>query len=124
LSDADRRWYKEKISWYQQLRSRATLSDSFFPLGNWQQPESSAWDGFARLSHESDGIVVLFKNKSDAKDGSIQIQAPPDASYEVRSVITGSSLGKVSSGDLAKGWQISFPTDHAVEILELRRIGR
>lgn len=124
LSDADRRWYKEKISWYQQLRSRATLSDSFFPLGNWQQPKSSAWDGFARLSRESDGVIVLFRNKSDAKGGSIQVQAPPDAIYEARSLITGSSLGKVSSRDLTKGWQVSLPVDHAVEILELRRVAR
>jgi alpha-galactosidase len=124
LSDADRQWYGEKIRWYQQLRSRASLSDSFFPLGNWQQPEASAWDGFARFSRESDGIVALFKNTSDAATGMVRIEAPADANYEVRSIITGSSLGKVSAAELAKGWQIPFPANHSVEILELRRVGR
>ncbi len=123
LSDADTQWYGEKIRWYQQLRSRASLSDSFFPLGNWQQPKASAWDGFARLSRVSDGIVVLFKNKSDAAAGTVTIEAPAEARYEVRSVITGSSLGEVQAAELAKGWRVPFPANHAVEILELRRAG-
>ncbi len=121
LSEADRRWYGEKIRWYQQLRARAALSDSFFPLGSWQQPEASAWDGFARLSRQSDGIVALFKNKSNAPAATVRIQAPPDTTYEVRSVITGTALGTVSAAEFAHGWQVAFPANHDVEVLELRR---
>lgn len=53
LTASERAWYAEKIRWFKDLRSRAALNDSFFPLGNWTQPNAAAWDGFARLSRHS-----------------------------------------------------------------------
>ena len=122
LAPADRRWYAEQSAWFQNLRTRARLLDSFFPLGNWRQPTAAAWDGFARLSRDSDGIVVLFKNKSKAEAVEIALPAPPGAAYEARSRMTGATLGRVTEADLTRGWKIPFARDHATEIIELRRV--
>lgn len=61
LTEADQHWYAEKSAWFKRLRSRASLLDSLFPLGAWKQPRGSEWDGLARLSRDSDGILVLSK---------------------------------------------------------------
>jgi len=124
LSESARNWYAERIHWYRDLRGRASLLDSFFPLGGWQAPRASSWDGFARLSRESDGIVVIFKNRSQAESAQVRLVAPPDARYEVRSEITGNPLGSVTASGLREGWDIALPAEHAVEILELRRTNR
>ena len=50
LSAADQQWYQDHIRWFKKLRRSTNINESFFPLGNWRQPTSAAWDGFARLS--------------------------------------------------------------------------
>ncbi len=124
LSASDRQWYGKQIRWYDELRNKSSLLDSFFPLGAWEQPNAAAWDGFARLSRDADGIVVLFKNKSDAQTVHVRLPGVPETTYEARSVITGSSLGRVSAAELQKGWSVSFPPDHTVEIIALHRLTR
>ena len=124
LSNSERQWYANKIHWYDELRTRVALSDSFFPLGDWQQPKSTEWDGFARLSRDSDGVIVLFKNESNANAVDLRFTAAPEARYKASSVITGANLGQVSAAELERGWQVSIPTGHRVEILDLHRIGR
>lgn len=121
LSAADLAWYREKTSWFKNLRSRASLSDSFFPLGAWREPGSNTWDGLARLSRDSDGIVVLFKNRSGAASARIQLTAPSGAKYQARSIITREELGQVSSEELQRGWVVPFASAHSIQIIELRR---
>jgi alpha-galactosidase len=121
LSAADQKWWGEQIRWFDQLRERATLQDSFFPLGTWRQPGTGAWDGFARLSRTSDGIAVLFRNQKDAQQATVRIVAPPDARYEVRSVLDGRALGEVTAQQLDAGWATRFDSEHAVTVLELHR---
>jgi len=123
LTAADKRFYAEKIAWFKALRNRAALSDSFFPLGEWRQPGGKSWDGLARLSRNSDGIVVLFKNQSQESSAHVQLPAPPQAEYRARSILTGADLGSISAADLAKGWNVPFAADHPTQIIELRRVG-
>jgi hypothetical protein len=104
------------------LRSHADLLDSFFPLGNWRQPGAATWDGFARLSRDSDGLVALFKNQSGTSSVEIQLVAPPSARYDVQSMITGESKGQVTAEELGKGWKVDLPGGHSAEVLALRRI--
>ena len=124
LTEADRHWYAERTGWYERVRARASLPDSFFPLGSWQQPQASSWDGFARLSRESDGIVVLFANQSHGTGAEVRLVTPPGVRYRVRSEISGTDLGEVTAKSLEEGWRVSFPVGHSVEILELTRMGR
>lgn len=124
LSQANREWYADKIRQFKQLRSHSDLLDSFFPLGNWKMPGETTWDGFARLSRTAGGVVALFKNESKTASVNIQVAAPPDARYRVRSLITGASAGEVSSSELSRGWKVTLPADHRVEVLELERIAR
>ncbi len=121
LSASERGWYSEKIRWFKSVRSRASLSDSFFPLGSWIQPNSASWDGFARLSRESDGIVVLFKNQSGADTVDIRLPAIPGVAYRAKSIMTDKDLGKVSADDFNRGWKVILPAEHAVEVIELDR---
>jgi alpha-galactosidase len=119
LSPSERQWYSEKIRWFKDLRSRVSLTDSFLPLGNWIQPHAASWDGFARLSRDAGGIIVLFKNQSRAESADVRLPAVPGFAYQAKSVITNQALGRI---DLTRGWSVRFPSDHPVEIIQLDRV--
>src|SRR6185312_13631137 len=121
LSEAEQDWYGKWIRWYKEFRNRVALSDSFFPHGSWQQPGKGRWDGFARLSRESDGLVVLFRNASGASTAEVKAVAPAGSTYDALSILDGRKLGEVSAADLAAGWTARFDTKRAVTIVELKR---
>lgn len=121
LSPEERQWYSEKIRWFKELRGRTPLNDSFFPLGNWKQPNSASWDGFARLSRNAGGIIALFKNQSAAGSAEIRLPAIPGVTYHAKSIITNENLGTVSAAELAQGWKVRFLPDRDVEVIELER---
>jgi alpha-galactosidase len=119
LAPSEREWYSEKIRWYKDLRSRALLTDSFFPLGNWTQPNAASWDGFARLSRDAGGIIVLFRNQSRVESADVRLSGVPGFTYQAKSVITNQTLGRV---DLTRGWNVKLSSDHPVEIIQLDRV--
>lgn len=119
LSPGDQEWYQEKIAWFKGLRSRTRINESFFPLGRWNQPSASAWDGFARLSREGAGVIALFKNKSQAKSATVTLPLLPAGRFKIHSVITGKDIGVVESDEIARGVAIRFPEGKAVEIVEI-----
>ncbi len=121
LTPAQQDWYATRIRWFKNLRSQASLNDSFFPLGEWAQTDVTCWDGFARLSREGDGIVVIFRNDSPATTAIVRLPAPPGAVYEARSVMNGDSLGTVTASTLASGWTAKLDAGMRTEIIELRR---
>ncbi|MGH9694691.1 MAG: hypothetical protein ACRD5Z_11145, partial [Bryobacteraceae bacterium] len=121
LSEAEQDWYGKWIRWYKEFRNRVALSDSFFPQGSWRQPGKGRWDGFARLSRESDGLVVLFRNASGASAAEVKAIAPAGARYDALSILDGRKLGEVNAADLAAGWTARFDANHAVTIVELKR---
>jgi alpha-galactosidase len=114
-------WYAERIRWFKALRARASLNDSFFPLGEWAQTGVTSWDGFARLSRAGDGIVVLCRNLSSATSAVVRLPAPAGAAWHARSVINGRDLGEVTSTLLASGWTVPLAADVHTDIIELRR---
>ena len=114
-------WYASRVRWFKKLRLQASLNDSFFPLGEWAQTGVKSWDGFARLSREGDGIVVVFRNDSRATKVVVQLPAPPDAVYEARSVMNGRALGTVTASVLASGWTALLSTGTSTDVIELRR---
>ena len=120
LSTADRAWYREKIGWFKQLRRRVKLSESFFPLGSWRQTSPIAWDGFARLAKTGEGVIALFRNKSEATEARIELPLIPDGRYRLHSVMTGKDLGTFDRTAWKKGVAISFPGQ--VEVLELQKM--
>jgi alpha-galactosidase len=121
LTPPQRDWYSQKIRWFKDFRSRASIDDSFFPLGSWMQPNSASWDGFARLSRSAGGIVVLFRNRSGAGSAELRLPAPPEAAYRAKSIMTNEDLGNVTAADLTHGWNVKLAADHPVEIVELIR---
>ncbi len=94
LSAADRQWYHEKISWFKALRKRTRISESFFPLGNWMQPSPAAWDGFARLAKSGDGVIAVFRNKSQEATATVQLPLMPAGKFRLRSVHQRSGPGR------------------------------
>ena len=120
LSSADRQWYQDHIRWFKQLRKSTSINQSFFPLGNWRQPSAAAWDGFARLSHSGDGVITVFRNKSDATVANIQLPLIPAGKFKVHSVVTNKDIGEFSKDDWSRGVQVSFPGP--VEILEVTSV--
>jgi alpha-galactosidase len=124
LSPAQLDWYAQKIGWFKQLRRRASLNDSFFPLGDWQQVGTTTWDGFARLSRTGDGMVVIFRNQSSVRSALVRLPAPPAARYEVRSITTGRVLGPVSAAALQAGWNVPLVSNLRTEVFELVRQNR
>ena len=121
LSGAERNEYGKWIRWYKEFRNRVALSDSFFPQGSWQQPGEGRWDGFARLSRESDGLIVLFRNGSNALTAEVKAVAPAGATYDALSALDGQRLGEVSAAQLAAGWAVRFDTKRTVTFVELKR---
>jgi alpha-galactosidase len=120
LTPAELDWYGEKIRWFKKLRHDVRVTESFFPLGNWQQPGGAAWDGFARLSRQGEGLIVLFKNDSSASSAEAKLAVMPAGSYELRLLRTGKSLGKFAAEQLQRGVTIPFPAKHKAEIIEIR----
>jgi len=119
LSAEDRRWYGEKASWFKKLRNKAALSESFFPLGSWQQPTATQWDGFARFASSGAGIVVLFANESDVKDVLVQLPLLPAKQYSLRSVMTEKDLTPRGGADWTHGVAFRFESGQKVEIVEV-----
>ncbi len=121
LSDADRRWWREKITWFKNLRKTTKISESFFPLGSWQQTTASAWDGFARLARDGSGVICLFRNQSKAIEALVQLPLIAPGRYKLRSVMTGKELGAFRQADWARGVPVRFAQGSTVEVLEVMR---
>ena len=121
LSASDRAWFHEKITWFKRLRAETKISESFFPLGSWRQTSSDKWDGFARLAHSGEGVIVLFRNKAEAASATVQIDVMAPGRFLLHSVMSGKDVGKFSKDDFVRG--ISIPLAGPVEILEVRNAG-
>jgi alpha-galactosidase len=122
LSTADRQWYHDHIGWFKQLRKNTEINQSFFPLGSWRQPSSASWDGFARLSHAGDGVIAVFRNKSDASMANIQLPLMPEGKFAVHSVVTDKDLGAFTKEDWIRGVPVQFSGAQTVEVLEVRAL--
>jgi alpha-galactosidase len=122
LTPSDREWYHDKIAWFKQLRRKERISESFFPLGTWLQPSPATWDGFARMAHSGNGVVVVFRNKSNVATASVQLPLIPPGQYRVHSVTTNKDLGNFEKSDWIRGVPIAFSASGLVEILQITRI--
>jgi alpha-galactosidase len=123
LSAADRAWYAERIGWFKRFRGQHKISESFFPLGSWQQTTPARWDGFARFARSGDGVIALFKNESGAAEAKVELPLLPESLYKLRSVISGRELGAVSQPEFAGGVAVRFPDGKPVEVLEVTPAG-
>jgi alpha-galactosidase len=112
-------WYRAKIDWFKGLRAEIPIHQSFFPLGAWMQPNAAQWDGYARLSHSGEGILVLFRNGSSDREATVSIPMFGTARCSLTSVMTGTHLGTLSAEDLTTGVTLALAED--VEIIEVRR---
>jgi alpha-galactosidase len=121
LSSSQVEWYAEKISWFKNLRRSINLNEGFFPLGNWLQPDCTAWDGFARLNHAGEGLVVVFKNESKARHISLNMPTYPRGRFKLDSVMTGHSIGIFSGEQIRNGVMLPIPLQHKVQIIEVRK---
>ncbi len=119
LSAADQQWYQDHIRWFKKLRASTEINQSFFPLGNWRQPSSAAWDGFARLSRSGNGVIAIVRNKSNASAANIQLPLMPAGKSKLHSVVTNKDLGEFTKDDWIRGVQVAFSGAEAVEILEV-----
>ena len=123
LSVADRAWYREHIRMYKELRARANITQGFFPLGSWEQPSVVRWDGFARMAHTGDGMVVLFRNEAKEDAAVVRLPLLPKGRFRVRSWMTGKEQVVTSEG-LGQGLTVRFEGAAAkVEMLEIRAGG-
>lgn len=122
LSAADQQWYHDHIAWFKQLRKNTAINQSFFPLGNWRQPSSASWDGFARLSRSGDGVIAVFRNKSEASVANIQLPLIPEGKFALHSVVSNKDLGAFTHEDWARGVPVQFSGSQTVEILEVRAV--
>jgi alpha-galactosidase len=122
LGAADQQWYQEHIRWFKKLRASTEINQSFFPLGNWRQPSSAEWDGFARLSRSGDGVIAIFRNKSNASAANVQLPLMPEGKFRLHSVVTNKDLGEFTKDDWTRGMQVAFSGSETVEILEVSSV--
>jgi alpha-galactosidase len=114
-------WLAEKIRWFREFRRAAPINEGFFPLGDWRQPNTVSWDGFARLSRQGEGMIALFMNESHLDEVDVELPAFPDGTFHLRSAMTGQALGTRTGEQFRQGIQIHLPPEHKVEVLEIRR---
>ena len=119
ISEADRALWRNRITWFKKLRKTAKVSESFFPLGSWQQTTPAAWDGFARLARNGAGVIALFRNQSSAAEAVVRLPLIPPGKFRVRSVISGKDVGVFAQSDWANGVRIAFTAAATVEVLEV-----
>lgn len=112
-------WYAEKIQWFKQLRGRLSLNEGFFPLGSWQQPNFDAWDGYARLSHSGEGIIVLFQNQSTDRVARFSIPAYPGGDFTLQPIVSKQGQRKANAQQLRSGIELPFASGHRVEIWQV-----
>jgi alpha-galactosidase len=122
LSAADQQWYHDHIGWFKQLRKTTEINESFFPLGNWRQPSSASWDGFARLSRSGDGVIAVFRNKSGVSMVDAQLPLIPEGKFALHSVLSNTDLGVFTKEDWVRGVPVQFSGSQTVEVLEVRAI--
>jgi alpha-galactosidase len=122
LSAADQQWYHDHIAWFKQLRKNTEINQSFFPLGNWRQPSAASWDGFARLSRSGDGVIAVFRNKSEASVVNIQLPLIPAGKFAVHSLISNKDVGAFTKEDWVRGVPVQFSGSQTVEVLEVRAV--
>lgn len=122
LNASDQQWYHEKIAWFKRLRRTVKISESFFPLGNWMQPLSTTWDGFARLEHTGNGVIALFRNNSNSTTADVQLPLMPEGRFKVHSLILNKDLGVLTNSEWARGVVFKFAPAEPVEILEITAI--
>jgi hypothetical protein len=117
LTPGERQWYHEKIGWFKKLRRKTKISESFFPLGSWRQTSSNHWDGFARLARSGDGLMALFRNKSDVVTATVKISVITPGKFKLRSVMTEADIGVFTDADFARGIEIKLGAP--VEVIEV-----
>jgi alpha-galactosidase len=122
LTIEERAWYREKIGWYKKLRGAARISESFIPLGSWLQTTPAAWDGFARLDRGGNGLVALFRNKSDAAEVMVELPLLPEGRYKAHSVTKDRDLGIFDHAAWARGVRVKFANPEGVEVIELSAV--
>jgi alpha-galactosidase len=112
-------WYRAKIDWFTKLRREVPIHESFFPLGAWMHPNAAQWDGYARLSHDGEGMIVLFRNGCSDCEASVSIPMFGSGRCVLRSVMTDTELGSVAAEDFTRGVPLALVEE--VEIIEVRR---
>ena len=121
-SSAESQHYKEWIERYTKLRGVVPMTDSFFPLGSWQQPRVDRWDGFARLARSGEGMVVLFRSDSGAPSAQFSIPGYPDGAFEMTDWSSGKSI-EVQGDKMRHHIMIPFAAGETTAVLEIHRSG-
>jgi len=121
LTPEQQNWWGKQIRWHKKLRSEVSLNESFFPLGTWLAPGAGTLDGFARLSREGEGMLVIFRNESQDDKLRVELPAYPDGKFRVRSTITGESLAMITGEQMRRGMEFRVPAGHKVDVLEIRK---
>jgi alpha-galactosidase len=111
---------RDWITRYTRLRNSVSITDSFFPLGSWQQPRSDQWDGFARLAQSGEGLIVLFRNDSVKASPEISIPGFPDGLFTLKSWSSATEI-EVQGSALRHTVSIPFSDVQAVSVWEVQR---
>ena len=121
LTPEQQDWWGKQIRWHKNLRSEVAVNESFFPLGTWLAPGAATLDGFARLSREGEGMLVIFRNESKEDTLRVELPAYPDGEFSIRSTITGESHAMITGERMRRGIDVRVPAGHKVEVLEVRK---
>lgn len=117
VSPQDLAHYADWIARYQSLREQIPLNQSFFPLGDWRQPRSNQWDGFARFSGQGEGLIVLFRNNAQDATARVTIPGFPNGAFQAK--IWDSKQSFSWTGEQLR-CGVAIPLSADAEVIELR----
>jgi len=118
LTEEQQEWYRQRIAWFKMLRQDIAIHQGFFPLGSWRQPNIADWDGFARLSRNGEGVIVIFRNDSSVEELVVKLPVPGETTYQLYSVLDGRALGVFHAAQFRSG--IAIALSDMVSIIEIR----
>ena len=74
------------------------------------------------MSRSGDGVIAVFRNKSDASVANIQLPLIPEGKFVVHSVVSDKDLGTFTKEDWVRGVPVPFAGSQTVEILEVKAL--
>jgi alpha-galactosidase len=123
LSGEERAELGRRVAWFKALRRELPIQEGFFPQGEWRQPGLRTWDGFARLSREGEGLLVLFRNEADTGEARVAWSAPGKGSWVLKPPFGGAPLGPFDGAALQAGVPVALPDHGGAALFEVRRAG-
>ncbi len=124
LTKSNLELYRNRFTSLKRLQQSYNIYDYFEFSGVPSQPSEQDWQWWGKLNPQGFGAVVILRGAAGVNTRAVNIPwVAADATYSVRSVLTGRSVGRFSGWQLQSGEMHLTLPENGQEILELSPAG-